>query len=158
MRSGPELEWVRFDAPDVFALAVAQQEEMRGLYDGVGDIGPPRDARTFEPPDGVFLAVRVDGRAVACGGICRFDETRAELKRMYVEPDARGRGLGRRVLEALEDEARRLGYDAVVLETGERNREALGLYGSVGYRPIPCYGPYAQQATSRCYEKALVSS
>jgi GNAT superfamily N-acetyltransferase len=151
MHSGPE----PFDSPDVQALAEAQQEEMRGRYAGVGDIGPARDAHMFEPPDGVFLVIRVDSRAVACGGVCRFDGTRAELKRMYVVPASRGSGLGRHLLEALEAEARRFGYTGIVLETGDRQPEALGLYASAGYESIPCYGAYAAQATSRCFEKRL---
>ena len=151
MHSGPE----PFDSPDVQALAEAQQEEMRGLYGGEGDIGPTREGRMFEPPDGVFLLTRVDGSAVACGGVCRFDTARAELKRMYVLPIARGTGLGRRMLEALEAEARRLGYTGIVLETGDSQPEALGLYTSAGYGPIPCYGVYAARALSRCFEKQL---
>src|SRR6185437_14802559 len=111
MRSGPE----SFDAVDVQALVSAQQAEMAGLYDGEADIGPTREAAMFVEPDGVFIVVRDGERAVACGGIARFDETRAELKRMYVVPDLRGRGLGRRVLVELEAEARRLGYRALVL-------------------------------------------
>jgi putative acetyltransferase len=145
-----------FDSPDVSALAAAQQEEMRGLYEGEADIGPTREAAMFEPPDGVFLVTRdEDGRAVACGGVCRFDEARAELKRMYVVPESRGLGLGRRLLVALEEEARRLGYGGIVLETGDRQPEALGLYASAGYERIPCYGPYAARALSLCFEKAL---
>jgi GNAT superfamily N-acetyltransferase len=149
MHSGPE----PFDSPDVQALAEAQQEEMRGRYAGVGDIGPAREAHMFEPPDGVFLVTRVDGAAVACGGVCRFDSARAELKRMYVLPESRGAGLGRLLLEALEREARRLGYTGIVLETGDKQPEALGLYVSAGYGPIPCYGVYATRALSRCFEK-----
>jgi putative acetyltransferase len=154
MPSGPEPTRARFDEADVQALVVAQQEELRSL-DGQGDIGPTRDAWMFEPPDGTFLVARVDGRALACGGVCRFDDTRAELKRMYVDPAARGQGHGRRLLVALEAEARGLGYTAVVLETGERQREALTLYVSAGYRSIPCYGVYAQREMSRCFEKSL---
>lgn len=151
MRSGPE----PFDSPDVQGLAGAQQAELRAL-DGSGDIGPVREAAMFEPPDGVFLVVRDDdGRAVACGGICRIDELRAELKRMYVLPEERGRGLGRLVLERLEAAARNLGYTGVVLETGELQTEALGLYRSAGYEPIPCYGIYASRTWSRCFEKCL---
>jgi GNAT superfamily N-acetyltransferase len=150
MRFGPE----SFAAPDVQALALAQQAELRGL-DGRGDIGPARNAQMFEPPDGLFLVGRDDGRAVVCGGIARFDDTRAELKRMYVVPEARGRGFGRELLAALETEARALGYTGVVLETGVQQAAALGLYESAGYEPIPCYGPYAGQAISRCYEKRL---
>jgi GNAT superfamily N-acetyltransferase len=155
MRSGPELAVTRFDEPDVQALTDAQQEEMRGLYGGEADIGPTRDAWMFEPPDGAFLAARIEGVAVGCGGICRFDDTRAELKRMYVAPGSRGLGLGRALLEALEAEARRLGYVAVVLETGDRQPEALGLYASAGYERIPCYEPYASRELSLCFEKVL---
>ena len=155
MPSGPELSPAPFDEPEVQALAAAQQEEMRGIYGGEADIGPARDAWMFEPPDGMFLVARVDGVAVGCGGICRFDETRAELKRMYVAPSARGLGLGRLVLASLEAEARRLGYAGVVLETGNLQREALGLYTSSGYERIPCYEPYASRELSLCFEKPL---
>jgi len=155
MPSGPELAAARFDEPEIQALARAQQEEMRGIYGGEADIGPTRDAWMFEPPDGVFVVARVDGVAVGCGGVCRFDDTRAELKRMYVAPSARGLGLGRRLLALLEAEARRLGYAAVVLETGNLQAEALGLYMSSGYERIPCYEPYAARELSLCFEKSL---
>lgn len=151
MRSGPE----PFDSPDAVALTAAQQAELAGSYAGENDIGPARDAAMFEKPDGVFLVVRDEaGRAVACGGVARFDETRGELKRMYVAPDARGLGLGRRLLDELEEEARRLGYAALVLETGTRP-EALGLYTSSGYGPRPCWPPYDGRELSRCFEKRL---
>jgi putative acetyltransferase len=150
MPSGPE----PFDSDEAQALVRAQQEELRGL-DGAGDIGPTREAWMFEPPDGVFLVSRVDGRAVGCGGFCRFDETRAELKRMYVVPDARGLGLGRELLAALEAEARAVGYAGIVLETGVLQDASLGLYTSSGYVPIPCYGVYAEREWSRCFEKSL---
>jgi len=149
------VEGVAFDSVDVTALVEAQQAEMRELYEGEADIGPTREAAMFVEPDGVFLVVREEGRAVACGGVCRFDETRAELKRMYVVPEARGRGLGRRLLVELEAEARRLGYAGIVLETGDRQTEALGLYASAGYERIPCYGVYATRALSMCFEKTL---
>jgi GNAT superfamily N-acetyltransferase len=146
----------RFDSPEVTALAEAQQAEMRGLYEGEADIGPVREAAMFVEPSGAFFVVRDDeGSAVGCGGVCRFDETRAELKRMYVTPGARGLGLGRRLLEALESEARRLGYTGVVLETGDRQPAALALYLSAGYERIPCYPPYAERSLSLCFEKRL---
>jgi len=152
MRSGPE----SFDHPDVRTLTDAQQAEMRGLYGGEADIGPTREAAMFVEPLGVFLVVRDDdGAAVACGGITRFDDERAELKRMYVLPSARGRGLGRRILVELEAEARGLGYHGLVLETGDRQPEALGLYESSGYARIPCYPPYDSRALSLCFEKRL---
>jgi GNAT superfamily N-acetyltransferase len=151
MRSGPE----PFDSPDVGALCAAQQEEMHELY-GEADIGPARAAPMFEPPDGVFLVVRDGGgRAVACGGVARFDETRGELKRMYVVPDARGRGLGRLLLDALERQARELGYAALVLETGDRQEAALALYDRAGFVRRPCWPPYDSRALSLCFEKQV---
>jgi putative acetyltransferase len=151
MRSGPE----PFDSPDVQALCVAQQQEMHGIY-GEADIGPTREAPMFVPPAGVFVVLREDdGRAVGCGGIARFDAARGEVKRMYVVPEARGRGLGRRLLEELEAQARALGYTSVVLETGDRQPEALGLYESAGFERIPCYPPYDSRALSLCFEKRL---
>jgi GNAT superfamily N-acetyltransferase len=145
-----------FDSAEAQALTEALGAEMRGLYEGEDDIGPKRVAHMFEAPDGVFLVIRDgDGRPRGCGGVCRFDETRAELKRMYVVPEARGGGLGRQLLEELELAASGLGYRGVVLETGERQPEAIGLYASAGYEPIPCYGAYASRPLSRCLEKRL---
>jgi putative acetyltransferase len=152
MRSGVE----PFDSPDAIALCAAQQAEMLELYEGEADIGPAREASMFVEPHGVFLLLRDDGgRAVGCGGIARFDNARGEVKRMYVVPEARGRGLGRRLLDELEAEARRLGYASVVLETGDRQQEAVGLYESTGYERIPCYPPYDSRELSICYEKRL---
>lgn len=151
MRSGPE----PFDSPDVQALCAAQQREMHGIY-GEADIGPTREAPMFVAPDGVFLVLREDdGRAVGCGGVARFDETRGELKRMYVVPEARGRGLGRRLLEELESHARLLGFTSVVLETGDRQPAALALYHSAGFVRRPCWPPYDSRALSFCFEKPL---
>ena len=139
MHSGPELAAARFDEPEIQALASAQQEEMRGIYGGEADIGPTRDAWMFEPPDGAFVVVRVDDVAVGCGGVCRFDGSRAELKRMYVAPRARGRGLGRRLLRELELGAAELGCRTVRLDTMAAMAEAGALYRSAGYEPIADY-------------------
>jgi len=74
---------------------------------------------------------------------------------MYVVPEARGRGLSRRLLTALEDEARALGCSLVRLETGKLQTEAVGLYASAGFRLIPRYGPFANDPRSVCFEKRL---
>ena len=154
MRSGPE----PFDSPDVQALCAAQQAEMLELYEGEADIGPSRDAPMFVPPRGVFVVVRDDGgRALACGGITRFhlDESRAEIKRMFVVPDARGRGLGRLVLAELERHARELGFAALVLETGDKSDAALALYRNSRFERISCWPPYDSRSLSLCFEKVL---
>ena len=106
-------------------------------------------------PDGAFLVGSVDRLDVACGGVCRFDAETAEIRRMYVVPERRGAGFSRRMLGALEDEARSLGYRRVRLETGVHQHEALGLYRSSGFEEIPRYGPYADDELSVCFEKPL---
>jgi GNAT superfamily N-acetyltransferase len=110
------------------------------------------------PPLGAFLVARLDGEAVGCGAL-RPSPTGeagvAEVKRMYVAPAARRRGISRAILAALEAEARALGYRAIVLETGTRQAEAMALYEAAGYSSIPNYGAYRASALSRCYRKAL---
>jgi GNAT superfamily N-acetyltransferase len=110
------------------------------------------------PPLGAFLVARLDGEPVGCGALrpSPTQEARvAEVKRMYVVPAARRRGVSRAVLAGLEAEAVALGYRAVVLETGTRQAEAMALYESVGYTPIPTYGAYRASSLSRCYRKEL---
>jgi GNAT superfamily N-acetyltransferase len=92
---------------------------------------------------------------VACGGLCRYDAETGEIRRMYVVPEHRGRGLSRQLLGALEGEASGLGYERVRLETGVRQHEAIGLYRSAGFEPIERYGPYVDDELSVCFEKRL---
>jgi GNAT superfamily N-acetyltransferase len=96
-----------------------------------------------------------DGEPVACGGVCRYDPATAEIRRMYVVPAARRRGLSRQILAALEEEARNLGYELVRLETGHLQPEAIALYASSGFAPIPRYRPYVEDERSVCFEKRL---
>lgn len=107
------------------------------------------------PPDGTFLVAHADDGPVGCGGIRRYDATTGEIKRMYVRPDARGRGVSRTLLRELEDVARQLGYDALVLETGLRQPEAIGLYESAGYARIQSYGYFRNEPLCVCYRKEL---
>jgi GNAT superfamily N-acetyltransferase len=112
---------------------------------------------SVSPPLGAFLVARIDGVPVGCGALRPLpgEEQIAEVKRMYVAPATRGGGIARALLAALEVEARRLGYARVVLETGTRQAEAMALYESAGYTPIPNFGAYRASSWSRCYEKAL---
>ena len=107
------------------------------------------------PPDGAFLLAKLDGRPSGCGGFSRFDATTAELRRMYVVPEARGRGLGKALVAWLLEAARVAGYKRIRLETGNRQEEALGLYKAAGFASIPCWGPYASDPKSRCFELDL---
>jgi GNAT superfamily N-acetyltransferase len=90
----------------------------------------------------------MDGRAVASGALRRRDDVTAEIKRMYVAPDVRRRGVGAAMLRWLERAAARAGYDRVVLETGNEQPEALAMYRSAGYAEVEPYGHY------RCHPDA----
>jgi GNAT superfamily N-acetyltransferase len=152
------IEPIALDDGVISGLLAAQQAEMASYYGGEGGSGAPPRGQEFQPPDGVFLAARRDGEVVGCGGICRLEDGVAELRRMYVAPSARGLGIGRRLLAALESAATELGYSRIRLETGFRQREAIGLYESAGFRRGDCWGPYLTDPKSVCYEKALTSS
>lgn len=105
---------------------------------------------------GAFLIVYHEGTPVGCGAVRLIDAETAELKRMYVCPALRGSGLGRRLVAALEAEARALGVRRLVLETGVRQTAALALYRATGFQPIPLYGEYLlSPATSICLGKEL---
>ena len=150
-----EIRRERFDSEAVQALVGALEVELLETYAGVPGSGGLPEASIFEPPGGAFLVGWVDGEAVACGGIARYDDAAAEIRRMYVVPEARGRGLSSLILAALEDEARALGYSLVRLETGKLQAAAIGLYVSAGFGPIPRYGPFANDPRSVCFEKRL---
>lgn len=106
-------------------------------------------------PRSVFLLARLDGHPVGCGALRWFDDHTAEIKRMYVAPAGRRRGIARRLLVELERHAQAFGYQAIRLETGIRQPEAQRLYEALGYRGIAAFGPYAGNPTSVCYEKAI---
>ena len=96
-----------------------------------------------------------DGVAAGCGAIKPFDEGVAEVKRMFVHPDFRRQGVAKAVLKALEAWAHELKYKTTILETGNKQPEAIALYRSNGYRQIPNYGQYAGVENSLCFEKVL---
>jgi GNAT superfamily N-acetyltransferase len=125
--------------------------DMAARYEGEDGAGAHPRAEDFL----VWLVARASGDVLGCGGICHFAEGEAELKRMYVVPSARGRGVGRLVLGELERGATALGYGRIRLETGVHQPEAIGLYTSAGYETIACWGPYANDARSVCLAKEL---
>jgi GNAT superfamily N-acetyltransferase len=126
-------------------LVAAMTAEMGPLYEPGLPAGPSARPEELSPPGGGFLVLLQDGRAVAGGGVKRLDEQACEIKRMYVVPDARGRGLGRALLEALEELARDLGYTVARLDTGAKQPGAQRLYERSGYVPVGNYNqnPYA---------------
>ena len=102
----------------------------------------------------VVVAI-VEGVPVGCGAIKQVDADAVEVKRMYTLPAWRGKGVASRLLAELEQWARELGMERCILETGLRQPEAIALYESNGYEPIPNYGPYAGVTNSRCFAKVL---
>ncbi|SCG50759.1 GNAT family N-acetyltransferase [Micromonospora coxensis] len=135
--------------PEIDTLVVAQQRELREADGGLdGQV-------TLTHDDIRYLAVVLDGRAVACGGIQSLDATTGEVKRMYVRPAHRGRGIARQLLTALEELAFRQGHSVVCLETGVYLPAAIALYTSCGYEPIPVYGEYVDNPYSVCFAKRL---
>ena len=120
-------------------------DEMGELYEPGLPKGSSARPRSSRHPAAASSCCAEDGRAVAGGGIKRLDERACEIKRMYVVPDARGRGLGRALLEALEELARDLGYAVARLDTGAKQPGAQRMYERAGYAPVPDYNgnPYA---------------
>jgi GNAT superfamily N-acetyltransferase len=150
-----EIRRARYDDPAARELTGALAEELLARYDGRPGSGGEPEAADLAPPGGVFLLAVDDEAAVGCGGVCRYEATTGEIRRMYVRPKARGRGIGRLVLASLEAEAKELGYEALRVETGNRQPEAVTLYLSHGFEPIDRYGPYVDDDRSLCFEKRL---
>jgi GNAT superfamily N-acetyltransferase len=96
-----------------------------------------------------------DGHHVGCGAIKEFQNDGMEIKRMYVDPTSRGKGIAKQILTELEKWAVELGYTKCILETGQRQVEAVALYKRCGYYSIPNYEPYTNMENSVCFEKVL---
>ena len=111
----------------------------------------------LEPPYGAFLVARMDGRPVGCGAVRKLDEQTGEVKRMWIDPSARGRGVGRRLLFALESVASDLGCRRVRLDTSSYLTEALALYLSCGYQEIAAYNdnPYAAYWFEKWFARSI---
>jgi GNAT superfamily N-acetyltransferase len=142
-------------APEALAMVKAMEQEIDELYadrsGSVHSVGAPPAEMT--PPDGAFVILRSEGRAVGGGGLKRLDSEACEIKRMYVAPEVRGRGASKDLLVALEDRARELGYSIARLDTGDRQPAAVRLYENAGYRRIPSYN--ANDLATYWYEKEL---
>jgi putative acetyltransferase len=140
-------------------LIRALNEELARLYAEPGATHFRLDPAEVAEGRGRFLVLSAGGEPVGCGAVRLLDPDTAELKRMYVAPGFRGRGLGRRLISALEAEARALGARHLVLETGVRQDAALALYRATGFRLIPLYGEYRlSPVTSICLGKEIAGA
>lgn len=146
------------DTDDAIALIQRLNAQLAAEYPAPGANHFSLDADQVAPGRGAFLLVRLDGEPVGCGAVRLVDEPSgaAEIKRMYVVPEARGRRIGAGVLAMLEAEARALGGTSLVLETGPDSAPAIDTYTRAGFAPCDCWGEYLlTPATSLCMSKPL---
>lgn len=136
-------------------LIAALNAELTAAYPEEGATHFQLDASEVAEGQGAFLVALRAGTPVGCGAVRRFGTNTGELKRMYVVPQERGRGVGRVILEALEAEARRLRLTRLVLETGVRQAKAQALYERAGFVRIAPFGEYVHSPLSVCMAKEL---
>jgi putative acetyltransferase len=144
-----------FESDDAQRLIADLDHGLAQLYTPDQRFGPNFKASQIADGRGVFLIARLEGRAVGCGAIRLLDDTTAEVKRMYVEPEMRGRSIGRKILNVLEAQALQMGVRRLVLETGVHQHAAIALYVHAGYAQCGCWGEYLTSATSVCYAKDI---
>ncbi|QWU14842.1 Acetyltransferase (GNAT) family protein [Paenibacillus sophorae] len=148
-----ELVQVAPEHPDL-ALLIAQLDHY--LF----ELYPPEEVFLvdFEDPyvnDIYFIVAYLNSRPVGCGAIKKLDEEHVELKRFFVEPEFRNKGIARMIMQRLEEEAANQGYKGIKLETGDQQTEAIGFYKKNGYGEIERFGEYADCRSSLCFEKKL---
>jgi GNAT superfamily N-acetyltransferase len=113
------------------------------------------DPSEFRAVGGYFVVAWLEPDTAGCGAFRPLDKRAVEIKRMFVQPQYRGRGIARAILAALETKARSDGYVRAVLETAVRQPEAIALYRASGYSEIEPFGPYIGSSRSVCFSKVL---
>jgi putative acetyltransferase len=136
-------------------LITALNAELTATYPGEGETFFGLESAEVADGQGAFLVAYLRGVPVGCGAIRKLDPQDAEIKRMYVDPAARGHGVGRRLLAALEAEAGGLEVARVVLETGLRQHAAIALYRGCGFEHIAPFGQYVDSPVSVCMAKTI---
>ncbi|TDC28250.1 GNAT family N-acetyltransferase [Micromonospora sp. 15K316] len=151
-----DIRVVPFDSAVAQKLIRAVLADLGARYGGEGD-ETPVDAAEFVPPHGMFLVAHLDGEPVGCGGWRSHGEDgdTAELKRMYTAPEARGRGVARAVLAAIERSAHEHGRKRMILECGDQQPEAIAMYSSAGYERIPNFGFYRDSPNCISFGRTL---
>ena len=143
----------RPDTPDAIALITELEATLEPLY--------PRESRHGLSVERLiaeavpFFVLRSGGIAAGCGGVKLFGTAYAEIKRMYVRPQFRGRGFAKLMLDHLSEYAFAQGVTLLRLETGCHQHEAIGLYERMGFHRIPPFGDYQADPLSAFYEKSL---
>jgi GNAT superfamily N-acetyltransferase len=145
--SAVRLRTVPYDHPVAQELIARVQQEYVVRYGGPD--AAVVDPAEFAPPAGLFLVAEIDGVPAGCGGWRVLSPGVVEVKRVYVDPAFRRRGLAAVLMAALEETAAEAGSGEMVLNTGPSQPEALALYAGQGYRPVSGFGVYA------CVEGAI---
>lgn len=101
------------------------------------------------------VVIRINGEAVACGAFKEFDSSSVEIKRVFVKKEYRRQGLSKLIIDKLEEMAENKGYEYSILQTGQKQHEAISLYKSRGYEVIPNYGSYSGDSNSICMKKQI---
>jgi len=144
-----------FDSADALRLVSALDAGLAELYPPEQRFGPNLKPEHLDAGRGTFLVARDGERAIGCGAMRLLDPATAEVKRMYVEPGQRGKGVGWAVLASIEASARQLNVKRLVLETGVYQEAAISLYRRAGFTQTDCWGEYSSSPSSICFEKNL---
>jgi putative acetyltransferase len=150
----PAVRRTTFSDPTLRPLILELDAELHRIYDRVQDA---YDDFNLLPPD-TRTVIALDGETpLACGGFKQLDDTTVEIKRVFVSPHARRRGIASTIMDALETWARELGATTALLETGYLQHEAIALYERLGYTRTAAFGPYAEPGmdSSICMRKPL---
>lgn len=148
------LERVAADSADALRLMEAMWAEVDQLYGNTGST--PFKLAGMDDSRAAFVIAHDASGAVGCAALRPLAKKRAEIKRMYVAPAARRKGVAREMMRALEEIARESGFSEIWLETGLRQPAAIQLYESLGYKRIAAFGDYKDDPMSICFGKTLI--
>jgi putative acetyltransferase len=147
-----ELKRTNNQNPDFLYLIPLLDKDLRSRYNDLQDTYDQHNV--IVNVDTVIIAYE-DGAPVGCGCFKKFDDSSVEMKRMYVKPEYRRKGISSTILNELEQWATETGFERAVLETGNLQEEAIAMYEKLGYKIIPNFPPYEAMDTSICMEKQL---
>jgi putative acetyltransferase len=148
----PEIIRTNSDSPDFLTLTDELDTELCRIYNTRKEDYEEYNRITGLPT--VILAYE-SNVVVACGCFKQFDARRIELKRMFVKPEFRGKGIASMMVKELEQWGHELGFQTVILETGKQQPEAIALYRKLGYTDIPHFGEFPEESRSVCLGKVL---
>ena len=147
------IELERPDQPEIIKLLEMSDAYMASLYPA--ESNHLLDISKLMKPEVSFLVARKDGQIVGCCALVSQGDGFAEIKRMFVDPQARGLKIGQKLMDALDALGRDLGLQAIRLETGISQPEAIGLYRKAGFEEVPPFPPYKLDPLSMFMQKTL---